>query len=241
MEPHHSESQVSSTYRAGTNERKDLRRQQLIDATIAVISRKGYTGTRLADVAAKAKVSYGVVSFYFKSKDALLLATLQSLADEYARVWREAVRQAGPSPADKLKAIVAADFAPDIANEKKIAVWYAFWAEARTRPSYRKLCAQLYNDYYWQVREFVQALIDQGGYDHLDAHSVTLALNAMVDGMWLDMQIQPREFNRDEAIRAIGLFLNQFFPREFPSEDIARIPAQRPRRLQAPLPSGGED
>jgi TetR/AcrR family transcriptional regulator, transcriptional repressor of bet genes len=207
---------LPSVQKAGAGDRKDIRRQQIIEATITVIGRKGYAGTRLADVARQAKVSYGVVGFYFNTKDELLLATLQWLADEYTRVWRDAVAKAGTSPADRLRAIIDADFSRKIASEKKIAVWYAFWAEARTRSSYRKLCAQLYNDYHWQVRTLIQELIDQGGYEGLDAHQVTVALNAMTDGMWLDLQIQPRDFDRDFAKRAIEMFLSRLFPAEFP-------------------------
>ena len=206
---------MASPGKADPADRKDLRRQQLIEATIAVIGRQGYAGTRLADVARQAKVSYGVVGFYFKTKEELLLATLQWLADEYTRVWQDAVAKAGPSPVDRLRAIIEADFSPKIASEKKIAVWYAFWAEGRTRPKYRKLCAELYNDYHWQVRNLLEQIIADGGYSDLDAEQVTVALNAMTDGMWLDLQIQPRDFDREQAKRAIEMFLGKLFPAEF--------------------------
>jgi TetR/AcrR family transcriptional repressor of bet genes len=206
---------LTSAGKAASGDRKDIRRQQIIEATITVIGRKGYAGTRLADVAKQAKVSYGVVGFYFNTKDELLLATLRYLADEYTRVWKDAVARACSSPAERLWAVIEADFSPKIASEKKIAVWYAFWAEARTRSSYRKLCAELFNDYHWQVRTIVQELIDQGGYHHLDAHLATLGINAMTDGMWQDLQIQPRDFDRTQARNAIWLFLHHLFPADF--------------------------
>ena len=206
---------MANAEKAVSADRRDVRRQQLIEATISVIGRKGYAGTRLADVASQAKVSYGVVGFYFRTKEDLLLATLQWLADEYTSVWREAVEKAGPSPVSRLRAIIDADFSPRIASEKKIAVWYAFWAEGRTRPKYRNLCAQLYNDYHWQVRTIIEEIIEQGGHEDVDAHQVTVALNAMTDGMWLDLQIQPRDFDREEAKKAIEMFLSKVFPAEF--------------------------
>ncbi len=209
------EKRVANAEKAVSNDRRDVRRQQLIEATISVIGRKGYAGTRLADVASQAKVSYGVVGFYFRTKEDLLLATLQWLADEYTNVWREAVDKAGPSPVARLRAIIDADFSPRIASEKKIAVWYAFWAEGRTRPKYRNLCAQLYNDYHWQVRTIIEEIIEQGGHEDVDAHQVTVALNAMTDGMWLDLQIQPRDFDREAAKKAIEMFLGKVFPAEF--------------------------
>jgi len=223
---------LASVRKGESGDRKDIRRQQIIEATIAVIGRKGYAGTRLADVAKQAKVSYGVVGFYFNTKDELLLATLQWLADEYTRVWREAVAKAGPEPADRLRAIIEADFSRKIASEKKIAVWYAFWSEARTRSSYRKLCAELYNDYHWQVRTIIEEIIEQGGYD-LDAHKVTLALNAMTDGMWLDLQIQPRDFDRNLAKQSIEMFLGQLFPAEFPVREQEELSSDSKAGAQA--------
>jgi len=38
--------------------------------------------------------------------------------------------------------------------------------------------------------------------------------------MWLDLQIQPRDFDRDEAKQAIEMFLRSLFPAEFaPASD----------------------
>ena len=62
-------------------------------ATITVIARKGFARTTLADVAKEARVSYGVVSFYFGSKEELLLATLRCLADEFNEFVAAAVRR----------------------------------------------------------------------------------------------------------------------------------------------------
>ena len=48
---------------------KERRRQQLIDATIKCISKKGLGGTTLADVAGEAGLSQGIVNLHFDSKD----------------------------------------------------------------------------------------------------------------------------------------------------------------------------
>ena len=53
----------------------------LIDATIRAIGRYGYASTTLTHVAGEAGLSPGIVNFYFKSKDQLLLATLEQIVD----------------------------------------------------------------------------------------------------------------------------------------------------------------
>ena len=58
---------------------KDVRRAQLIEATIDSIAKYGFARTTLADVARQAKLSQGIVSFYFESKEELLIATLRHM------------------------------------------------------------------------------------------------------------------------------------------------------------------
>ncbi len=59
---------------------KHMRREQLIEATIEAIAKHGFRKTTLGQVAKRAKLSQGIVNFYFKTKDGLLLETLKFLA-----------------------------------------------------------------------------------------------------------------------------------------------------------------
>ncbi|MDN4472633.1 TetR/AcrR family transcriptional regulator [Demequina zhanjiangensis] len=47
-------------------------RQRILDAAAEVLSRKGYAGTRLADVAAVARVQAPAIYYYFSSRDELV-------------------------------------------------------------------------------------------------------------------------------------------------------------------------
>ena len=51
---------------------REKRRQQLIDATVACIARKGMGSTTLGDVAKEAGLSQGIVNLHFESKENLL-------------------------------------------------------------------------------------------------------------------------------------------------------------------------
>ena len=48
--------------------------------------------------------------------------------------------KAGPRAADRLWAVVAADFDRRVCTRRKIAAWCAFWGEAKSRPTYQALC-----------------------------------------------------------------------------------------------------
>src|SRR3954467_7016212 len=78
----------------GRKASKETRRQQLIDATIDSLAKRGYSETTMADVADGAGLSRGIVNFHFESKEKLLIATLQFMADEYSAHWRAALLKA---------------------------------------------------------------------------------------------------------------------------------------------------
>jgi TetR/AcrR family transcriptional repressor of bet genes len=199
----------------GRRDVKDARRAQLIEATIDSIARYGFARTTLADVARQAGVSQGIVSFHFHSKQELLLATLRHMVREYEAYSDAAVRRAGPSPAARLDAMVAADFDPAVASRKHVTVWYAFWGETRWRKDFLDLCTRWAASYQERTRDAVQQVIDAGAHPGLDAAAIARGLNAMIDGLWLNILLDPKSCDRKEALRTCRAFLAQSFPHEF--------------------------
>ncbi len=194
---------------------KHLRREQLIEATIDTIAKHGFRKTTLSQVAKRAKLSQGIVSFYFKTKDGLLLETLKYLAEEYETSWKRAVAASGPDPVAALDSIIETDLGREVCNRRKVPVWVAFWGEARSQPQFRKFCSQLADDYLAQTREIILQIIARGGYHQLDADAIAYGLNAMIDGLWLGMMIDSKNFDREAAKRACRSYLASVFPAEF--------------------------
>jgi TetR/AcrR family transcriptional regulator, transcriptional repressor of bet genes len=197
-------------------EAKERRRVELIEATFESIARRGIADTTLADVADIAKLSRGIVNFYFKSKDQLFADTLKALADEYRQVWRKALDKAPPSPAARLSAMIMVNFEPRIFSRKKIAVWYAFWGEAKSRPAYLAVCEESDRDYWSALVGLVEAVVADGPYRDIDPLSVARALDAITDGFWLDRLIDRHEPGLAEFTASIELLLAKLFPRHFP-------------------------
>ena len=194
---------------------KILRREQLIDATMRTIAKRGYARTTMAHVAKAAGLSQGIVNFYFKSKEVLLYDTLVQLADEYAALSQQAVDRAGPDPIAALNAMIETDLSPAACSEIKVSVWVAFWAESRGRPKYRTLCARLANEYFLQVRDLCDSLAQRGGYTDLDIDTIARGFNSMIDGLWVDLVVDPASFDRERAKRACRAYFAGYFPREF--------------------------
>ena len=194
---------------------KEVRRVQLIEATIDCLARTGFSELTIAEVAATAKLSAGIVNFYFKSKDALLVATLTHMVEEYCRYWRANVEQAPPAPAAKITAMLEGDFQRLVANRKSVTVWYAFWGETRWRPDFMAVCQGLNEEFQSVAATLFRQLIAESGAEDRDPMLLSKGFSAMSDGLWLDMLINPKGTDRETARRVIRTFLHGLFPAQF--------------------------
>ena len=194
---------------------REMRRQQLIDATMKCIGRKGLTGTTLSDVASEAGLSQGIVNLHFESKDNLLTETLRSLANEYKTQFDKTLGKSGPGPADQLLALMEHDLRPSICDRSKLAVWFAFWGEVKSRPTYRKICDE-YDRYYDEVvADLCEQIIAEGGYEDVAASAAAEALTSMTNGLWLSCLLSPQAWDRQLARDAVVSYLQSVFPKHF--------------------------
>ena len=194
---------------------REARRQQLIDATMKCIARKGMGSTTLGDVAGEAKLSQGIVNLHFESKDNLLNETLRYLADEYKSHFDKALSRAGTAPADRLLALMELDLRPSICDRRKVAVWFAFWSEVKSRPTYRKICDE-YDRYYDDVVEGIcRDIIEEGDYKNLDPSSIVLGLMSLTNGLWLSCLISSKNWDRHLAMESVLVYLRNIFPKHF--------------------------
>jgi AcrR family transcriptional regulator len=77
---------------ATAKERREERQQQIIRATIRVLSREGITEATTRNITAEAGVNGATLHYYFGSKDELFWAVLQELSRQGEEVIRAAVR-----------------------------------------------------------------------------------------------------------------------------------------------------
>lgn len=199
---------------------RPVRRQQLIDATIVVLARKGYSALTVADVAKTAGLSVGIINFHFESKEKLLASCLSHLAEEYYRNWKAALAVPGASVAEKLQLIVLGDFNDKIFTPDKLAAWIAFWGETQGRPIYVEICSAYDEERAQTVGSLCEKIIKDGGYK-LVPSTVMRALESLGDGLWLGVAAgnSPAKLtiNASQARQALQATLVSFFPKHFPS------------------------
>ncbi len=193
---------------------KAWHRQKIIDATIEVITTHGIAGTTIAKVVELADVSMGLVNSHFTSKDILLGQVLRQMADEYKAHWYQRLEQASPQPVAQLSAMVLADFDAEVMNLRTLGVWFAFRAQVRARPEYLELVGMRERE---QLQKTVALFESLNRESRESQEPATLArlMSALLEGLWTEFYLYPRDFDRDRSIAAVFAFLEAFYPGQF--------------------------
>jgi len=190
-------------------------RAAILQATIAVIAKHSLSGTTVQLVADAAKVAPGTVILHFQKKDALLLAALEQIAAEFEQARREAMARAGDDPVKALEAVIEVNLDPKVSDPANVAVWYAFWGEAKARKLYLERIGGYDTLCQDGVDKMFAEIIARGGHAHLDAEALALGFSGLLEWQWQEILVSGRNFDRTAARRSARAYLSSIFPAEF--------------------------
>ncbi len=196
---------------------KDKRKQQLMQATMDSIAKRGLSETTITHISKGAGMSRGIINFYFTSKEQMLRETLAYLIEEYESVWQTATDKVTGDAKAKLEALLSAHFSKKLCNAKRLNVLAAFWAHAASHEPYReqldksdsKLCAAM-----------GRYLADMG---KKDAAALVGRTHALIRGFWLEDMLKARGAESQNYVAAI-----------FDALEVAAAPAPAPAKAAAP-------
>lgn len=197
-------------------------RQRLIDACISALHIYGPSRTTVEKVVAIAKMSPGIVRFYFASKAAMLVASLQFLSAEFDEQLLVPVARLKSRPVAALQLMVDLYLDPEIASPRKVSVWYAFWGEASSRQEYYDICGQKDEGFAALVHELIERLIIDTAQPQLDPDGIALGLIGVLEMLWQDFAFRSEaDIDRPGAKRRAMAYLRSIFPGQFAPADAA--------------------
>ncbi len=168
----------------------DDRRSQILRAALDVISHRGYSDTRVADVALRAGISPALVMYYFQTKDRLLVEATRLAEDLWYQHGNRRL-EAIPSATARLEELVRLTCLPqeDPAMGESWAVWLDLWAQAAHWPEVAAVREEF--DEHW--RETIRALVRggqaDGEFDPVDVDYVAISLSAVLDGLAIQLAL----------------------------------------------------
>jgi TetR/AcrR family transcriptional repressor of bet genes len=190
-------------------------RAAILRATIAVIAKHSLSGTTVQLVAEAAKVAPGTVILHFQKKDALLLTALEQVAVEFETARRAALEAAGDDPVRALEALIDVSLDPKVSDPANVAVWYAFWGEAKARKLYLERIGSYDTVSQDAIDRLFGEIIKRGAYRHLNAEALALGFSGLLEWQWQEILVSGRGFDRTAAKRNARVYLASIFPQEF--------------------------
>lgn len=195
---------------------RQRQRQRLIDACISALHIHGPSNTTVEKVVAIAKMSPGIVRFYFDSKAAMMVASLQFLSSEFEELVLVPVARLKDTPVTALRRMVDLYLDPDIASARKVSVWYSFWGEASSRQEYYDICGLKDERFANLVRLLIERLITDSGQAHLDPDGIALGLIGVLEILWQNFAFQTEvAIDRPAARHRAMSYLSSIFPAQF--------------------------
>jgi TetR/AcrR family transcriptional regulator, transcriptional repressor of bet genes len=191
------------------------RRREILDSAIVAIARHGLSATTVERVAELAKISPGTIVFHFPKKTELLLATLDDVAAEFEAARKRVLDETAGRPADALRRLVHISLDPTVSAPDKVAVWYAFWGEANARKVYSQRVGACDDAYQTDLVTLFETLIASGGDRKLDAEALAFAFAGLLEGLWQDILVKGRRFDRKAATNLALAYLASLFPAHF--------------------------
>lgn len=184
-----------SARQAFTRNAPDERRQSLIEATARCLAERGAAGVSVRTICAEAGVSPGLLRHYFAGVSDAIAETYRWTGERIGDALDEAVTQAGSDPRDRLLAYLTANFLPPISSPDLLASYVAFWSLTRSDPAIAAVRTEIYGEF----RFGLEALIAEYRPDVADPRIPSIALTALIDGLWLELSLGQAPFTPEEA------------------------------------------
>ena len=177
-----------------------LRREALIDATLACLRRFGHEGLSARRIGAEAGVSAGLINHHFPSIAALVAAAYETLAMSLLRSVQEHAREVGASARERLRRFYQASFAPALLDPALFNTWLVFWSRISHDEGMRAVHDSTYAAYRAALESLLAELQRTDGVPRFRVRPAAIALSALLDGLWIEASINPRTFEPAEAV-----------------------------------------
>jgi len=210
---------------------EETRRRQLVEVTIDSLAELGYVGTTLAQIAARAGVSPGLVAHYFGDKDGLLDAAFRSLARRVGNQVRMRLRQVS-TPRGRIQAVIDANLAPEEFEQRTGTAWLAFWGQVLQVKSLKRVQSAYQRRMLSNLRSSLKKLVPPD-----EAQRLAAMIAAMIDGVWLRAALSGwREADSESARALLTTFVDGRLKYAAPAANDQAAPA----KVRSPGPAAGE-
>ena len=171
-----------------------IRRGEIIEAAVAIIAEQGIQHLSLSGIETKAGMSRGQLTYYYKTKDEILLAIFDRLLDLLHERTRVGFR-GGPGDPNMVRHLLETVLRGPQVNREFHALQYTFLSQMSHRADFRRRLARLYEE--WRTG-LTENLAGQQDRRSADPRTVASLVQAILHGLAMQLAADPNAFDREE-------------------------------------------
>jgi AcrR family transcriptional regulator len=172
-----------------------VRREQIVEAAAAIISDQGLQNLSLSEIEKRAGMSRGQLTYYFPTKEAILLAVFDRMLAQLCA--NHDCGQAPPHWWEGTRHVLTMLLTHPPVSPEFTALQYTFLAQMSHRADFRQRLATLYEG--WRSH-FTRELTDAPPGRPVPARAFASLVQALLHGLVMQLAADPKAFDRQEML-----------------------------------------
>jgi len=185
----------------------NLRRNQLTRAAYKVVGQKGYYDFTIRDIAREAGLSTGLVHYYFKNKEDLLLNLLKEINRNMLVGLNRAITKTD-DPRDKLTIFMLQAFGLVESEKDYFYIVIDFWSQVNKNDRMKRANVKLFKSYREEVSKILKEGYDQGYFVKMDIEFTAAVIISILQGLIIQYVIDTNAFNYEEITKRVMKHIN---------------------------------
>ena len=182
------------------HESVEVRRQDLIAATLDAIAESGLQGATVREIADRAGVTPGLIRHYFTSKELMFQAAYRSVMNTMFETASLAAEEVGDDAVSRLRIFVLANFKPPIIDPRNLSLWATFISQITVDEALAAIHREGYLAFRDKLEAHIGAALVETGRNLApgELRYLAIAINGLMDGLWLEGSIAADLFGEGE-------------------------------------------
>lgn len=184
-----------------------IRKSEIIEAAVAIIADRGIQHLSLSGIETRTGMSRGQLTYYFRTKEEILLAVFDRLIDLLHQRTSEGW-SGKPEAAQMIGHLLGTVMEGPRAHPEFHALQYTFLSQIWHRKDFRGRLARLYED--WRTG-MAEPLADEGSSSPASCRTIASLVQAILHGLAIQLAADPAAFDRKEmrelCLQVLGSYL----------------------------------
>jgi len=187
--------------RVATYEKGQARIEEILDAAADVLINQGYKKLTLRQIAMQAGIKVGNLTYYYRTKEALLKDLLEKILFVYLDEMDRIVEASGDSPENRFVAIIEY-LIEDLHTQRTTRFFPELWALANHDTYTAELMDNMYAAERRALRKLIEAIKPQ--LDERQTRQLALFISCSIEGMTMFVGAGKNQENNLQAMKKLA-------------------------------------